>query len=365
MESDKQRVALLFGGKSGEHEVSCISCASIYRHIDRERFEPILIGISHQGVWYLQRSPLFSEDGSSLQVVEDEALVVYALGGRGLHGEGKILDIDAVFPVLHGTFGEDGTVQGLLELCNLPYAGAGVLGSSLCMDKAAVKRIWLQAGLPVIPFEELRESSWQRSGMEAAAVKKAISRFSFPLFVKPARAGSSVGVARCEGKESLEEAIRGAFRFDTKLLLEPSITGREIECSVIGNEKLESFPPGEIIPRHSFYNYEAKYLDPEGAYLKVPAELSKDLEKEVRRISMMAYRMAEAEGFSRVDCFIEKDSGRVLLNEINSIPGFTSISMFPKMCDAGGLAYKELITKLIDLAVERQGSRNSKSYQWS
>jgi D-alanine-D-alanine ligase len=365
MNSKRLTTALLFGGKSGEHEVSCISCASVYQNLDAERFDKILIGIDHEGVWYLQSTPSFNDDTSSLRVEKSEKKIVHPVPGKGLYADGAFLEIDVVLPILHGTFGEDGTIQGLLELCDLPYTGAGVLGSSLCMDKAAVKRIWLQAGLPIIPFEELREVSWLRSSMECSAVRKALERFGFPLFVKPARTGSSVGVTRCTDRASLEVAIVEAFRYDTKILLEPLITGREIECSVIGNEKLESFPPGEIIPNHSFYNYEAKYIDPKGAELTVPAELSKELSRELRRISMKAYRVAEVEGFSRVDCFIEKGSNRVLLNEINTIPGFTGISMFSKMCAAGGLSYHELLEELIDLAIQRKRARDGKIYQWS
>lgn len=361
----KIRVALLFGGKSGEHEVSLISAASVYRHIDRGRFEVLLIAIDHNGRWYLQKEAGFAPDGGGFLVAADDSLAVSAVPGRGLAAPEGLLGIDVVFPVLHGTFGEDGTVQGLLELCDLPYAGAGVLGSSLCMDKAAVKRIWIQAGLPVVPFEELRETSWLRSGMEASAVRRAVDRFGLPLFVKPARAGSSVGVSRCRSVESLTASIADAFRFDDKLLLEPSIQGQEVECSVTGNREIRSFVPGEIVPSHDFYNYEAKYLDPSGAKLLIPADIPEELKKRVRQISTKAYRIAEAEGFARVDCFVKAETGEILLNEINTIPGFTSISMFPKMCEAGGLPYGELLSHLLDLAMERFRRRGEKSYQWS
>ncbi len=361
----KIRAALLFGGKSGEHEVSLISAASVYRHLDRERFEIELIAVDRDGCWYHQKEARFSPGGDSFLFSPDPSNLVFAVPGKGLRTLDAPVPADVVFPVLHGTFGEDGTIQGLLELCNLPYAGAGVLGSSLCMDKAAVKRIWLQAGLPVVPFEELREASWLRAGMDSAPARKAVGRFGFPIFVKPARAGSSVGVARCDSTDAMEKAIADAFRFDDKLLLEPAVKAREIECSVIGNQVIRSFAPGEIIPSHDFYDYEAKYLDPTGAALVIPADLPDEVQKRVRQISTRAYRIAEAEGFARVDCFVRAETGEILLNEINTIPGFTSISMFPKMCEEGGLAYGELLSHLLDLAVERHRKRGEKSYQWS
>ncbi|ADK81998.1 D-alanine--D-alanine ligase family protein [Sediminispirochaeta smaragdinae] len=359
------KVALLFGGKSGEHEVSLVSAASVFKHIDKERFDVALIAVDKDGAWFLQPQPLYDEKEGGFVVERKEENRVYAVPAGGLRTMAKPLDIELVFPVLHGTFGEDGTVQGLLELCDLPYAGAGVLGSSLCMDKAAVKRIWIQAGLPVVPFEELREVSWKRSKGAAASVRRAVDRFSFPLFVKPSRAGSSVGVSRCETEEGLYAAIEDAFSFDDKLLIEPAVQAKEIECSVIGNQELTTFAPGEIVPSHDFYDYDAKYIDPDGANLLIPSSLNEEQQKMVRQISARAYRVAEAEGFARVDCFYEEATGKVLLNEINTIPGFTKISMFPKLCENGGVAYGELLTKLLDLAVDRHKIRGAKSYQWS
>jgi D-alanine-D-alanine ligase len=217
----------------------------------------------------------------------------------------------------------------------------------------------------VVPFEELREVSWKRSKGAAASVRRAVDRFSFPLFVKPSRAGSSVGVSRCETEEGLYAAIEDAFSFDDKLLIEPAVQAKEIECSVIGNQELTTFAPGEIVPSHDFYDYDAKYIDPDGANLLIPSSLNEEQQKMVRQISARAYRVAEAEGFARVDCFYEEATGKVLLNEINTIPGFTKISMFPKLCENGGVAYGELLTKLLDLAVDRHKIRGAKSYQWS
>ncbi|MFO7848637.1 MAG: D-alanine--D-alanine ligase family protein, partial [Spirochaetia bacterium] len=298
---------------------------------------------------------------------------VYAMPGDGLYCGGDSLKLDAVFPVLHGTYGEDGTIQGFLETAQLPYVGAGVLGSSLSMDKAVVKRVWMQAGLKVIPFILARKEKLvstdgtEGANLDAAAFetlrKEAEESFSYPLFVKPSRAGSSVGVARVENKDELAEALAEAFRFDTKVLVEPEIRGREIECSVIGNEKPEAFVPGEIVPSHQFYDYKAKYVDPEGAKLLVPAPLGKAEQEVVKKTAILAYRAAEAEGMARVDCFIEGVSGEVYLNEINTIPGFTGISMFSKLCEASGLSYPSMLERIIELAHRRYSRQAALTYQ--
>ncbi|MFO7848644.1 MAG: D-alanine--D-alanine ligase family protein [Spirochaetia bacterium] len=364
---------MLFGGKSGEHEVSLVSAASVMKHLNPDKFLPVMIGIERDGRWYLQKDPRVDTGTNGMILQKDPKLRVYAMPGDGLHCNGESLNLDAVFPVLHGTFGEDGTIQGLLEISDLPYVGAGVLGSSLSMDKAAVKRIWMKAGLRVIPFIlALKEKLASTDGTEGVTLdsgafntlrRKAEEKFSYPLFVKPSRAGSSVGVARVESERELAEALKEAFRFDTKVLVEPELLGREIECSVIGNEEVEAFVPGEIIPSHQFYDYKAKYVDPEGAQLLVPAPLSKPEQEEVKNTSVLAYRAAEAEGMARVDCFIEKESGEVYLNEINTIPGFTGISMFSKLCEASGLPYPSMLERIIDLAHARYKRQASLTYQ--
>lgn len=365
MQTEKKHIAILYGGRSGEHEVSCRSAASVYTHIDRDRYRISLIGIDRRGVWHLQERAVFNEDRSVLEIYEHKGDLVCASPGIGLVQQEKNLAVDIVFPVLHGSFGEDGTVQGLLEICSLPYVGAGVLGSSLCMDKAAAKRIWLQAGLPVVPFEELQIGSWQEKRMQATAVLEGSKRFGFPLFIKPSRTGSSVGVSCCQDHKALERALEDAFRFDSKVLIEPSVDGREIECSVMGNQDLQSFAPGEIVPNHGFYDYEAKYLDPSGAALIIPAELKRETSHTIRTYAEEAYRVADVEGFARVDFFLERDSGKIYLNEINTLPGFTSISMFPKLCEAGGVPYTELITILINNAEKRFETAEMRNYQWS
>jgi len=351
--SEKEVIAILYGGKSGEHEVSLRSACSVYHHIDRSIYSPLLIGIGRDGRWYLQPDTLIPRETEILPLTEDEAALVSALPGTGLICKGRPLNIDVVFPVLHGTNGEDGTVQGLLEICNLPYVGAGVLGSSLSMDKGTAKEIWAARGLPVVPFIRIEGDEFSSPELWPEKLKQLKDSFAPPLFIKPVRAGSSVGVSRIEGWEALNAALEEALRFDTAALVEPAVNGREIECSVIGNFRTRSFPPGEILPSHSFYDYEAKYIDPDGAALLLPADIDDATAAEVRRIAEEAYRTAGVEGMARVDFFLDKDSGAILLNEINTIPGFTSISMFPRMCEAGGLSYSELIREMIELGKDR------------
>ncbi|MGC9311256.1 MAG: D-alanine--D-alanine ligase family protein [Sediminispirochaetaceae bacterium] len=365
----KKRVGILFGGRSGEHEVSLVSAASVYTHIDTSRFEPILIGIDYDGRWYLQngpydgaeKEPQLDEDGKQLVLNKADSMSVSVEPGLGLSVNGKNLGLEIVFPVLHGTFGEDGTVQGLLEIANTPYVGAGVLGSAVGMDKAIMKRVWMHDGLPTIPFVQAEVLEFRtKDGMDLIETRT-LQKFSYPLFVKPARSGSSVGVTRAEDRAHLEAALETAFRFDTKVLIEPEISGREVECSVVGNEQPVPFAVGEIVPSHDFYDYEAKYIDPDGAELRIPAPLDTATNEEVRRLAVEAYRAVDAEGFSRIDFFIDTE-GKVLLNEINTIPGFTHISMFPKLCEYDGLAYSDLIERLISLGLERFERRNSLHY---
>ncbi len=365
----KERIGILFGGKSGEHEVSLVSAASVMKKLNPERFDPVMIGIDRDGRWYLQTEPKIDTETNGMILQKGIDTRVYAMPGDGLYCNGESLQLSVVFPVLHGTFGEDGTVQGLLEVADLPYVGAGVLGSSLSMDKATVKRVWMKAGLRVVPFIlALRQDLYHEDGsrnLEAFAdvSRRAEDEFSYPLFVKPSRAGSSVGVTCVENREELTEALEEAFRYDVKLLIEPELVGREIECSVIGNEIQEAFVPGEIVPTHKFYDYKAKYVDPEGAKLLVPAPLDELAQEEVKRTAIDAYRAAEAEGMARVDCFIEKKSGEVYLNEINTIPGFTGISMFSKLCEASGLPYPAMLEKIVDLAHARYKRQASLTYQ--
>jgi len=353
----KTAVCILFGGRSGEHEVSLRSAASVARNLERKKYDLLLVGIDPRGLWFLQEQARFSshpQQGESL-VLQEGGQPVTVVPGQGLYVAGRKLELEVAFPVLHGSFGEDGTVQGLLEIAGIPYVGAGVLASALAMDKEKTKKLWQQAGLPVVDFVVLREPSEQ--------VPEQIRRtFGFPVFVKPATLGSSVGISKVRCAGDLAGALEQAFRFDTKVMIEPAVAGREIECSVIGDERPEAFDPGEIIPSHEFYSYEAKYLDPQGARLMVPADLPPALRLEFRRLAVEAFRAVECSGMARVDFFLEKGSQRILLNEINTIPGFTNISMYPKLCEAGGLSYPRLLDRLIELALERYARRQALRY---
>jgi D-alanine-D-alanine ligase len=353
---EQRTVCILFGGRSGEHEVSCRSAASVSRNLDPKKYGQVLIGIDKTGRWHLQREPRFkrADYGERLEVVS-RTEAVSVIPGRGLSTPSGSIDADVVFPVLHGTFGEDGTVQGLLETADLPYVGAGVLGSSLAMDKQKTKEIWKQTGLPVVEFVVVRDDSPE----SAAAV---LRRFEPPVFVKPVTAGSSVGVSKVRSRDQLQAAIAEALRYAAKVMVEPAVEGREIECAVLGNERAEAFAPGEILPAHEFYSYEAKYIDPEGADLRLPADLPEAVSREIRELAVAAFRAVECAGMARVDFFLERGSNRILLNEINTIPGFTNISMYPKMCEASGVPYPELLDRLIQLAVERHERRTNLRY---
>ncbi|MFW5797778.1 MAG: D-alanine--D-alanine ligase family protein [Spirochaetota bacterium] len=368
------RVGILYGGRSGEHEVSLRSAASVVHRLDPQRFTPIPIGITTTGAWFAQdpnRVRREAAEGEMLSIETPEAARVSVLPSRGLAVDTQLLEVDVVFPVLHGSFGEDGTVQGLLELAGIPYVGAGVCGSAVGMDKDLAKRLWRQAGLPTAPFETLRrehlvdEHDRLTDHRVDAVARRLTHSFSLPWFVKPARAGSSVGVSRVGDIAEFVKAVELALRYDTKLVVEPEIHGREIECSVMGTEKIRTFAPGEVRPHHEFYSYEAKYVDPDGAALFVPAELPPDIAEEVRSVAGAAYRTVECEGFARLDFFVDTDNHEIRLNEINTIPGFTSISMFPKLCEAGGLPYEDLLAELIALALRRHRLKNALLYQWS
>lgn len=362
-------IAILFGGKSGEHEVSLISASSVVRNIDSKKFKIVPIGISKSGVWFLQSDEelerVRSDEKNSFNIIEDEKNLVSVIPGRGKNSfcvGDKPLEIDAVFPCVHGTNCEDGILQGLLEAANIPYVGCSVAASALTMDKEKTKQVWQNAGLPIVPYVCVRRADLNDGAAFKKIIDGAISQFGFPLFVKPCNAGSSVGAAKATNAQELSAALDEAFLWDNKVLIEKSIDAREIECSVTGNAtiqneksqcgKVAAYIPGEILPNHDFYDYDAKYTDPDGAILKIPAMLEKAQIEKVRTLAQTAYKILDCSGLSRVDFFIDKNSGELFLNEINTIPGFTSISMFSKMCEAGGLKYGELITLLIEEALE-------------
>lgn len=372
-------IAILYGGKSGEHEVSLISAASIVRQLDTAKYRLLLIGITKTGTWLLQPEAVLEEVKScdpekrpgmlSLPAIVSGRMV-FVVPGAGLaveksSGKTETLDCDIVFPVLHGTFGEDGTIQGLLECAGLPYVGAGVLGSAIGMDKQVAKELWLREGLPVVDSITVRGLDRTDRQFMASLARKVEARFGWPCFVKPASCGSSVGTSKVGDFPALEAALDLALRYDEKVLVERFVGAREIECAVLGNKSPVAFAPGEIVPTHEFYDYDAKYKDPEGAALRIPAPLSPAQADTIRSLAIKAYRACEISGMARVDFFIDKRTGDIMLNEVNTIPGFTAISMYPLMCEAGGLPYTELLDRLIMFGFERFKERNSLSYSFT
>ena len=369
-------ICVIYGGKSGEHEISLLSASSIIRGIDNKN-KVILIGITKEGKWYLQSEEEYQrickDKKAILTITQDEKKAVSIIPGaevKSFSVDGKALEIDVVFPVLHGTYGEDGTIQGLLDMADLPYVGCTTLSSAITMDKEKTKMLWQSVGLPVVPYVCLKRYVMNDSVLYDAFIEAAEKELGdYPLFVKPCCAGSSNGASKAKNRKELSFAIMEAFQWDDKVLIEKAINAREIECSVTGNsvtfpadseiEDVVAYIPGEIIPSHTFYAFDAKYNDPDGAALQIPANLTEnDLEK-IRKTACAAYKVLDATGLSRVDFFIDKDTKAVYLNEINTMPGFTSISMFPKMCDAAGLEFKELINLLLNEAIERYNSKKS------
>ncbi len=350
----KIRVGILFGGKSAEHEVSLQSAKNIVEAIDREKYEVVLIGIDKSGGWSLNDSPefLLNSDDPSLIRLNPSAQNVALVPGNpdeklvGISGQkGPLGPVDVVFPVLHGPFGEDGTVQGLLKLANVPFVGPGVLGSAAGMDKDVMKRLFREAGIPTPKFR-----SFNRHDEIDFEITK--EQLGVPMFVKPANMGSSVGVTKALDRADFDAAVKSAFQYDDKILVEENIDGREIECSVLGNDQPIASIPGEVIPRHDYYSYEAKYLDENGAVPEIPARLPKETVEEVQRLALKTFKTLCCEGMARVDFFLKGDS-EVLVSELNTIPGFTKISMYPRLLKASGISYTELIDRLIQLALER------------
>ena len=355
----KRRIVVLFGGRSAEHEISCISARSVMDALDPERYEAIPIGVTKEGRWQLvPGGPPALPPGSAgaLPSVADSAGAEVALeqepGARSLVSEdGSRTEIDVVFPMMHGPYGEDGSIQGFLEMAGVPYVGAGVLGSALGMDKAVQKVLFRAAGIPVAEHETVHEREWEEDpeGVEGRA-----AALGYPLFAKPAALGSSVGITKVHEPSALRPALEEAFRYGTKALLERSIEGaREIELAVLGNDDPVASIAGEIVPRgHEFYDYEAKYLDEHGAELIVPANIPPETLEEAQRMAVAAFRAIDCEGMARVDFFLLRDGGLVV-NEVNTIPGFTQISMYPKLWEVSGVPYPELLDRLVEFAIER------------
>jgi D-alanine-D-alanine ligase len=351
----KKRVGILFGGKSVEHEVSLQSARNVYEAVDKAKFDVVLIGIDKNGQWHACDAALLGAAASpTAELTADAAGEVLALvpgeTDRALVTAGSrrgLPRLDVVFPVLHGTYGEDGTVQGLLKLANVPFVGAGVLGSALGMDKDIAKRVLRDAGLPVS-----RSVTLTTRAAAAATFEDLAAKLGVPFFVKPANSGSSVGVSKVRDTAGWATARTSALRYDHKLLVEEFIQGREIEVAVLGNDDPQASVPGEIVPQHEFYSYEAKYLDENGAVLRIPADLPPAVSERVRQLAVDTFKVLECAGMARVDFFVRPD-GTACVNEINTIPGFTKISMYPKLWEATGVPYAALIERLLALAIER------------
>ncbi len=373
--AEKLRVAVLFGGQSGEHEVSLVSAQGIMKAMDEERYEVIPVGITKDGRWLTGGEPmeLLQSGGPSAagQIAEsgpaEPETRELALAKRhrrelvpGTHETG-FPQVDVVFPVLHGPCGEDGTVQGLLELADLPYVGAGVLGSALGMDKIAMKAVFKSYGLPVVDHVAFKRRDWER---DPEAVMELIEEeLGYPCFVKPANLGSSVGISKVHQRSELAPALHLAARYDRRLLAERAVNAREIEVSVLGNDEPIASLPGEIIPCREFYDYVAKYID-DRSELIIPADLPAELTRRIQELAVVAFLAVDCSGMARVDFFLDKDTGELYLGELNTIPGFTPISMYPKLWEASGISYSELIDRLIELALERYAdkSRSETSY---
>ncbi len=358
----KITVAVIFGGRSGEHEVSLVSATSIIKALDPEKYTIIPVGITKEGRWLSSGEVLQALKESKPQLSDREMLLLpdptkkslVALNPSDNISSGG--EIDVVFPMIHGTYGEDGTLQGLLELTGLPYVGAGVLASSVGMDKVVQKQLFISAKIPVAPFLFFLHEEFQKSTKKI--VKLIETKIGYPCFVKPANSGSSVGISKSHNQKELIHDIEYASQYDRKILIEYGIrNAREIECAVLGNDDAKVSVPGEVIPSNEFYDYDAKYVDGKSETI-IPAKLDKKIEKTIREYAVKAFKAIDCSGMARVDFFVTRKTNKIFINEINTIPGFTSISMYPKMWQASGLSYPELLDELIQLAIERWQKKN-------
>ncbi len=363
-------VGVIFGGRSGEYEVSLRSAESIINALDRDKYDVVPIAITRHGKW------LASSEATNLlpsAVIESADQHVAIFGDpteRGLarltqgSDNGRRDQIDVIFPVLHGTYGEDGTIQGLLEMADVPYVGCGVLASAAGMDKVVMKRLFREAGLPIVDFTHFLRTQWEADPQRIEA--RVAEEIGFPCFVKPANLGSSVGISKAADAKSLSETIDMAAKYDRKIIVEKGVDAREIEVSVLGNDEPIASLPGEIVPQTAeFYDYKAKYIDDHGARLIIPAELSAETMAEIQRLAIRAFQAIDGSGLARVDFFLERATHQLIVNEINTLPGFTSISMYPKLWEVSGISYGQLLDRLIELAFERhrEKSRNVTSYE--
>jgi D-alanine-D-alanine ligase len=393
---EKLRVGILFGGRSGEHEVSLLSAASVLNAIDKDKYEVVPIGITKDGRWLtaehaenlltgklvLEPRNLRAGDPETTSpaavLARGEAVVVppepvhrhsglvpfQTDAGLMRRASDRAINVDVIFPVLHGTFGEDGTIQGLLELADIPYVGAGVLGSAAGMDKDIMKSLFIAAGIPIVKHVTILRGAYEKDPKKVQKVVE--SKLTYPVFVKPANLGSSVGISKAHNRKELGPAIEEAAKFDRKIVIEQGVGGkkekaREIECSVLGNDEPEASVPGEIVPGKEFYDYTAKYVD-EGSQLIIPAKLTKAETKRVQELAIKAFQAVDCSGLARVDFLMDPKTGKIFLNEINTMPGFTAISMYPKLWGASGLPYADLIDRLIQLGIERHEDKKKNQY---
>jgi len=358
----KRRIGLVFGGRSGEHEVSLASATSVMANVDSDKYEVVPIGITKEGAWLLGIEPArliaaeqsVSEGGgveetTAVTLTSDPRLrrLIPLEGSQPLEENGAL---DIIFPVLHGTYGEDGTLQGLLEMANVPYVGCGVLGAALGMDKEKMKMVFQSVGLPSVDYLVYRRNEWER--LPERIMDAIEQRLGYPCFVKPVNLGSSVGISKAHERGELEDAIHVAAQYDRKVIIERGINCRELECSVLGNDEPIASVVGEVIASNEFYDYNAKYLDNKSQVI-IPADISQASAEEVRRQAITAFLALDLSGLARVDFFLEKEIGRIYINEVNTMPGFTQISMYPKLWEASGLSYAQLLDRLIELAIER------------
>ena len=356
----------MFGGRSGEHEISLRSADSIIRALDPAKYECVPIAITKSGKWLTSSDATRLLPGAVIEAADTHVAILgdpTETGLQHLDGSGAPeRRLDVVFPVLHGTFGEDGTIQGLLEMAGIPYVGCGVLASAAGMDKVIMKQLFREAELPIVGYTSLLRTRFEQDS--ESELNRVIEAVGFPCFVKPANLGSSVGISKARDRKSLKEGITVASRYDRKIIVEEGVDAREIEVSVLGNDSPEASLPGEIIPQSAeFYDYKAKYLDDNGARLEIPAKLPHAIVNELQDLAVKAFKAIDGSGLARVDFFILKDSGKILVNEINTMPGFTSISMYPKLWEASGVSYSELVDRLIALAIERHKENSRNAYE--
>ncbi len=336
------RIGIIFGGRSGEHKVSCLSAASVIRAIDKEKYRVLTYGIDIEGNWYRYEGPVENIENDSWQGTAT------AINPSSIKDE-----IDFALPILHGTYGEDGTAQGFFEILGLPYGGCGVLASSVAMDKALAKEVFIRAGIPVCPYVTVIYEDWQDSQIEE--IERVLG---YPMFIKPANQGSSVGISKVKSREEFFPALKLASDYDRRIVIEKGLKARELELGVLGNHQVSSSVVGEIMPSKEFYDYQAKYLDGGKSKLMVPADIPENIATTLKSLGEKAYKVIDGSGFSRVDFFLDEETGEIYLNEINTIPGFTEFSMFPLLWGASGVAYSDLIERILDLGYERYYAKN-------